>query len=107
MRVMNDNLIAKIVHTWALFISIWLQTTLPTNVHGYADGLLNVEQNFCTGTFNDHEQMMNLYISCSKLSSHATTCKKVYQLHKAYHAAWILIGMNKEPRATSDNSFKK
>jgi hypothetical protein len=72
MREMNDNLIATIVHTWALFISIWLQTTFTVlfnkHVHVYVDGMLNVEQEFCSGTFNDHEQMVNLQISPDKLT---------------------------------------
>ena len=72
MREMNDNLIATIVHTWALFISIWLQTTFTVlfnkDVHVYVDGMLNVEQEFCSGTFNDHEQMVNLQISPDKLT---------------------------------------
>jgi hypothetical protein len=66
-REMNDNLIATIVHTWALFISIWLQTTFAV-LHLYVDGMLNVEQEFCSGMFNDHEKMVNLQISPDKLT---------------------------------------
>ena len=72
MREMNDNLTATIVHTWALFISIWLQTTFTVlfnkHVHVYVDGMLNFEQEFCSGTFNDHGQMVNLQISPDKLT---------------------------------------
>ena len=65
MRDMNDNLIARIVSRWAIFISIWFQTMALYNVNVYVDG--RIEQALCTGTFNDHDQMMSLQISPDKL----------------------------------------
>ena len=53
MRVMNDNLIARIILRWAIFISIWVPLTAPVNT------TRSFSNKFCTGIYNDHDQIMN------------------------------------------------
>ena len=52
MRDMNDKLIATIILRWVIFISIWLTLTAPVNTSNYG-------MKFCTGIYNDHDQIMN------------------------------------------------
>ena len=52
MRDMNDKLIARIILRWVIFISIWLTLTAPLNTSNYG-------MKFCTGIYNDHDQIMN------------------------------------------------
>ena len=52
MRDMNDKLIARIILRWVIFISIWLTLTAPMNTSNYG-------MKFCTGIYNDHDQIMN------------------------------------------------
>ena len=60
MRDMNDKLIARIILTWVIFISIWLTLTAPMNTSNYG-------MKFCTGIYNDHDQIMNSNIPTEKL----------------------------------------
>ena len=53
MRDMNDKLIARIILRWAIFVSIWLPLTAPVNTTS------SFGNKFCTGIYNDHDQIMN------------------------------------------------
>ena len=53
MRDMNDKLIARIILRWAIFFSIWLPLTAPVNTTS------SFGNKFCTGIYNDHDQIMN------------------------------------------------
>ena len=61
MRDMNDQLIARITLRWAIFMSIWLSLTAPVNT---TNGFGN---KFCTGIYNDHDQIMNSNIPNEKI----------------------------------------
>ena len=61
MRDMNDKLIARIILRWAIFISIWLTLTAPMTTTSHFGN------KFCTGIYNDHEQIMNSNIPNEKL----------------------------------------
>ena len=56
MRDMNDKLIARIILRWAIFISIWLPLTAPVNTTS------SFGNKFCTGIYDDHDQIMNFNI---------------------------------------------
>ena len=64
MRDMNDNLIASIILRWAIFISIWLSLTAPVNTSTTS----SYANKFCTGIYNDHDQIMNFKIPNERLS---------------------------------------
>ena len=55
MRDMNDQLIARIILIWAIFISIWLSLTAPVNTSTTS----SYANKFCTGIYDDHDQIMN------------------------------------------------
>ena len=63
MRDMNDQLIARIILRWAIFISIWLSLTAPVNTSTTS----SYANKFCTGIYNDHDQIMNSNIPTEKL----------------------------------------
>ena len=61
MRDMNDKLIATIILIWASFISLWVPLTAPVNsTSGFGN-------RFCTGIYNDHDQIMNSNIPNEKV----------------------------------------
>ena len=61
MRDMNDNLIVTFVVRISVFISIWVSTT------GFAQRMGISTQPFCTGFFNDHDQIMDPELTPDKL----------------------------------------
>ena len=61
MRDMNDKLIARIILRWAIFISIWFPLTAPVNTTS------SFGNKFCTGIYDDHNQIMNYNIQNEKL----------------------------------------
>ena len=58
---MNDKLIARIILRWAIFISIWFPSTAPVNTTS------SFGNKFCTGIYDDHNQIMNYNIQNEKL----------------------------------------
>ena len=61
MRDMNDNLLVAFVIRLSLFISVWIVSVGFVNRKGYTS------EGFCTGIFNDHDQIMDPQISPEKL----------------------------------------
>ena len=61
MRDMNDNLLVAFVIRLSLFISVWIVSVGFVNRKGYTS------DRFCTGIFNDHDQIMDPQISPEKL----------------------------------------
>ena len=61
MRDMNDNLLVAFVIRLSLFISVWIVSVGFVNRKGYTT------ERFCTGIFNDHDQIMDPQISPEKL----------------------------------------
>ena len=61
MRDMNDDLLVTFMIRLSIFISIWVPTT------GFVNRKGNSSEGFCTGIFNDHDQVMNTQISPEKL----------------------------------------
>ena len=61
MRDMNDNLIVTFIIRLSIFISVWVPATGFVNRKGSSG------EDFCTGIFNDHDQVMNTQISPEKL----------------------------------------
>ena len=61
MRDMNDQLIARIILRWAIFVSIWLPLTAPVNTTS------SFGNKFCTGIYDDHDQIINSNIPNEKL----------------------------------------
>ena len=61
MRDMNDNLLVAFVIRLSLFISVWIVSVGFVNRKGYTS------ERFCTGIFNDHDQIMDPQISPEKL----------------------------------------
>ena len=61
MRAMNDDLIVTFVIRSTIFISIWVPIT------GFANRKGASSERFCTGIYNDHNQVMNSEISPEKL----------------------------------------
>ena len=61
MRDMNDDLIVTFIIRLAIFISIWVPAT------GFENRKENSRERFCTGIYNDHNQIMNSEISPEKL----------------------------------------
>ena len=61
MRDMNDNLIVTFIIRLSIFVSVWVPTTGFVNRKGSSG------EGFCTGIFNDHDQVMNTQISPEKL----------------------------------------
>ena len=61
MRDMNDNLLVAFVIRLSLFISVWIVSVGFVNRKGYT------AERFCTGIFNDHDQIMDPQISPEKL----------------------------------------
>ena len=61
MRDMNDDLLVTFIVRLSIFISIWVHTTGFVNRKGSSG------EGFCTGIFNDHDQVMNTQISPEKL----------------------------------------
>ena len=61
MRDMNDDLLVKFIIRLSIFVSVWVPTTGFVNRKGSSG------EGFCTGIFNDHDQVMNTQISPEKL----------------------------------------
>ena len=61
MRAMNDDLIVTFVIRSTIFISIWVPTT------GFANRKGASSERFCTGIYNDYNQIMNSEVSPEKL----------------------------------------
>ena len=61
MRDMNDDLIFTFIMRLTIFISIWVPMT------GFANRKGASSERFCTGIYNDHNQIMNSEISPEKL----------------------------------------
>ena len=61
MRDMNDNLLVAFVIRLSLFISVWIVSVGFVNRKGYTS------ERFCTGIFNDHDQITDPQISPEKL----------------------------------------
>ena len=61
MRDINDDLVVRIVINVSIFISVWVPAT------GFANRTGSSTENFCTGTFNDHDQIMDPQIPPEKL----------------------------------------
>ena len=61
MRDMNDDLLVTFIIRLSIFVSVWVPTTGFVNRKGSSG------EGFCTGIFNDHDQVMNTQISPEKL----------------------------------------
>ena len=61
MRDLNDDLIVRIVSRLTIFISIWVPAT------GFANRNGGSTENFCTGIFNDQDQILHPQIPPEKL----------------------------------------
>lgn len=61
MRDLNDNLVVRIVINISIFISVWVPAT------GFVNRKGSSVENFCTGTFNDHDQLLDPQIPPEKL----------------------------------------
>ena len=61
MRDVNDDLVVRIVINISIFISIWVPVT------GFINRKGSSTENFCTGIFNDHAQIMDPQIPPEKL----------------------------------------
>ena len=61
MRDMNDDLLVRFIIRLSIFISVWVPTTGFVNRKGSSG------EGFCTGIFNDHDEVMNTQISPEKL----------------------------------------
>ena len=61
MRDMNDDLLVTFIVRLSIFISIWVHTT------GFVNRKGNLIEGFCTGIFNDHNEILDPQISPEKL----------------------------------------
>ena len=61
MRDMNDDLLVTFIVRLSIFISIWVHTT------GFVNRKGNLFEGFCTGIFNDHNEILDPQISPEKL----------------------------------------
>ena len=61
MRAMNDDLIVTFVIRSTIFISIWVPTT------GFVNRKGNSSEGFCTGIFNNRNEILDPQISPEKL----------------------------------------
>ena len=58
---MNDDLLVTFIVRLSIFISIWVHTT------GFVNRKGNLFEGFCTGIFNDHNEILDPQISPEKL----------------------------------------
>ena len=61
MRDMNDDLLVRFIIRLSIFISVWVTTT------GFVNRKGNSSEGFCTGIFNDHNEILDPQISPEKL----------------------------------------
>ena len=99
MRDLNDNLVVRIVINISIFISVWVPAT------GFVNRKGSSVENFCTGIFNDHDQILDPQIPPEKLPLPYAPIFWTLLILTLFFTILVMIGRHK--MSLQDNNYSR